>query len=273
MAPRVKETIRGRRAPVSTLTVLAVMPCVLFTGCRHNPQYGKQKQAPPPSSQARYEPPAVRQHSPTVRQQSPVPSAAVAHSPDTGTDEMRGKPVFTETGTASWYGPNYNHKAAADGTIYDQDGMTAAHRTLPLGTTARVTNLATGDQVVVRITDRGPFAPGRVLDLSLGAAKAVGIYRAGVAKVRVEAWAHPNADPAGKWCVQTGAFKAEQDALDLKAALAARYRGARVMEFAGPTGFWVRVDPAAHGKAEAMAMMDWIGAPDASAAPYLVRLD
>lgn len=186
---------------------------------------------------------------------------------------MHGKPDFTETGIASWYGPNYHNKPGADGTIYDQNGLTAAHRTLPLGSVVRVTNLKTGDQVVVRITDRGPFAPGRVLDLSLGAAKQAGIYRAGVAQVKVEAWAHASADPAGRWCVQTGAFKTEQDAVDLKSALLARYHGARVTEFAGPTGFWVRADPTAHGKAEALAMLDWIGAPDAAAAPYLVRLD
>jgi rare lipoprotein A len=188
-------------------------------------------------------------------------------------DDTSVRPVFTEVGTASWYGPNYHHHAAADGTIYDQNGLTAAHRTLPLGTTVRVTNLATGQQVLVRITDRGPFVPGRVLDLSLGAAKAIGVYRAGIAKVRVEAFPHATADPAGKWAVQTGAFKTEQDALDLKAALIARYKGARVSEFAGPTGYWVRIDPAQHDRPQAEAMLRWIGQPDPQALPYLVRLD
>jgi rare lipoprotein A len=151
--------------------------------------------------------------------------------------------------------------------------MTAAHRTLPLGTTVRVTNLATGQQVYVRITDRGPFVRGRVLDLSMGAAKAIGLYRIGVGRVRVEAFAHVAADPAGRWAVQTGPFTTEQDALDLKHALIDRYRGAKVAEFQGPTGFWVRIDPADHEKTEAVAMLDWIGNPDPSAAPYLVRID
>jgi rare lipoprotein A len=133
--------------------------------------------------------------------------------------------------------------------------------------------MATGQQVLVRITDRGPFVPGRVLDLSLGAAKAVGLYRAGVGQVRVEAFAHPNADPDGRWCVQTGAFKTEQDALDLKAALIARYRGSKVSEFQGPTGFWVRIDPAAHDRQTAAKIEDWIGAPDKSSQAYLVRVD
>ena len=209
----------------------------------------------------------------TVNNQPPPPAVTRHKPPDAGFDDTRGKPVFTETGIASWYGPGFHHKPGADGTVFDQDAMTAAHRTLPLGSTARVTNLATGEQVLVRITDRGPFAPGRVIDLSRGAAKACGVYRTGIAKVKVEGFRHVSADPTGKWAVQTGAFKTQQDALDLKAALIARYRGARVMEFSGPTGFWVRIDPALHDRAQAEAMLDWIGKPDEQALPYLVRLD
>jgi rare lipoprotein A len=187
-------------------------------------------------------------------------------------DDTRGKPVFTEVGLATWYGPHYEGRMA-DGTVLNANAMTAAHRTLPLGSTVRVTNLATGQQVLVRITDRGPFVPGRVLDLSLSAARAVGVYRAGTAKVKLEAFAHASADPAGRWCVQTGAFKAQDDALDLKAALVQRYRGAKVSEFQGPTGFWVRIDPAQHGKGEALEIADWIGQPDPAAFPFLVRID
>jgi rare lipoprotein A len=155
----------------------------------------------------------------------------------------------------------------------DPKEMTAAHRTLPLGSTVRVTNVATGQQVLVRITDRGPFAEGRVLDLSEAAAKAVGVYRAGIAKVKIEAYAHASADPAGKWCVQTGAFKTEGDAVDLKTALLERYRGAKVSEFAGATGFWVRIDPAQHAKKQALEIADWIGKPDPTTTPYVVRID
>jgi rare lipoprotein A len=188
-------------------------------------------------------------------------------------DDVSGPPVYTEVGTASWYGPSFNHRAAADGSVYDQDGLTAAHRTLPMGSTVRVTNLATGEQVYVRITDRGPFVPGRILDLSEGAAKAIGLYRAGIGRVRVEAFAHTSADPPGHWCVQTGPFLKEHDALDLKQALLDRYRGARVAEFRGPTGFWVRIDPLDHTRSDATAMLDWIGNPDPRAVPYLVRID
>src|SRR6202041_2437042 len=122
-----------------------------------------------------------------------------------------GKPVSAEIGLASWYGPPYAGRKGADGTVYDQNAMTAAHLTLPMGTMVRVTNLATNQSAVVKITDRGPFVRGRIIDLSLAAAKATGVYRAGVAKVKVEAFAAPvraNADPytdrGGRWCVQIG---------------------------------------------------------------------
>ena len=94
-------------------------------------------------------------------------------------------------GSASWYGPPYTGAKAADGTIYDQNAMTAAHRELPMGSIVRVTNLTNNQSVMVRITDRGPFVEGRIIDLSLAAAKAMDVYRTGVAKVRVEAYAPP----------------------------------------------------------------------------------
>jgi rare lipoprotein A len=229
-----------------------------LAGCHHNRQ------------QIAYQPPPSIDHS---RRASSEGYPANPTPPPGFYDDTSGPPIYTETGLASWYGPNYNHHHAADGTTYDQDGMTAAHRTLPLGTTVRVTNLATGEQVLVRITDRGPFAPGRIIDLSMGAAKAIGLYRAGIGKVRIEAFAHTSTDPAGRWCVQTGPFTAQRDAMDLKNALIQRYQGARVAEFPGPTGFWVRIDPADHARTDALAIQDWIGNPDPKAAPYLVRTD
>jgi rare lipoprotein A len=175
-------------------------------------------------------------------------------------------------GIASWYGPPYNHRAAADGSIYDQNAMTAAHRTLPLGTRVRVTNLATGQTADVRITDRGPFVPGRIIDLSLAAAKATGLYRMGVGKVRVEVYqTPPNADPEGRWCVQVGAFAHESDATRLKQKLLRRYTTAKVIEFAGPTGHWVRYTAAHPDRANAAAVAANIHPSDPAAVPYLVR--
>jgi rare lipoprotein A len=154
--------------------------------------------------------------------------------------------------------------------------MTAAHRELPMGSVVRVTNLANGESVYVRITDRGPFIDGRIIDLSLAAAKAVDVYRAGVAKVRVEAYAppeHPGVDPAGKWCVQIGAFVDEADAIQLKNDLLRRYATAKVIEFAGPTGHWVRIDPKNDTRAVVNQIADSIHIPDPGAQPYIVRLN
>jgi rare lipoprotein A len=184
----------------------------------------------------------------------------------------QGKPVSSEIGLASWYGPPYTGAKAANGSIYDQNAMTAANRELPMGSIVRVTNLTNNESVYVRITDRGPFVDGRIIDLSLAAAKAVDVYRSGVARVRVEAYAPPaGSDPAGKWCVQIGAFLDPMDAVQLKNDLLHRYATAKVIEFAGPTGHWVRINPQGQDKATARRIADSIHVPDAE--PYLVRLN
>jgi len=93
---------------------------------------------------------------------------------------------FSFTGRASWYGPGFHGRRSASGEVFNQHALTAAHRTLPFGTLVRVTNTNNGASVVVRITDRGPFGGGRVLDLSAGAARAIGMIQSGVATVRAE---------------------------------------------------------------------------------------
>lgn len=90
------------------------------------------------------------------------------------------------SGMASWYGPGFHGRRSASGESFNQYAMTAAHRTLPFGTEVRVTNLNNGRQVVVRINDRGPFSHGRIIDLSAGAASAIGLRAAGVGPVKVE---------------------------------------------------------------------------------------
>ena len=92
------------------------------------------------------------------------------------------------------------------------NAMTAAHLTLPLGSIVRVTNVKTGDSTVVRINDRGPFVEGRILDLSLAAAKKIDVWRAGVAQVKVEVLKTPSPlETGGRWCVQIGSLE-EEDA-------------------------------------------------------------
>lgn len=94
------------------------------------------------------------------------------------------------TGSASWYGPGFHGRRTASGERFNQNAMTAAHRTLPFGTRIRVTNLRNNRQVIVRVNDRGPYSHGRVLDLSAGAAHAIGLRSAGVGPVRIEVLAN-----------------------------------------------------------------------------------
>ncbi len=95
-------------------------------------------------------------------------------------------PVFEQTGKASWYGDWHHGKKTASGEKFDKNDLSAAHRTLPLGTEARVTNIENGKSVDVTINDRGPYKQGRVIDLSEAAAKELEIKDKGVARVKIE---------------------------------------------------------------------------------------
>lgn len=93
---------------------------------------------------------------------------------------------FSQTGVASWYGRQFHGRKTASGEVFDMNALTAAHRTLPLNCYVRVTNEKNGKSVIVKINDRGPFHGNRVLDLSYGAAKKLGIVDSGTAKVKIE---------------------------------------------------------------------------------------
>lgn len=95
------------------------------------------------------------------------------------------------SGMASWYGPGFSGNYSASGELFNQYDLTAAHRSLPFGTAVRVTNVDNGRSVVVRINDRGPFAHGRVIDLSTAAAQVIGLISAGVAPVKLEVLPRP----------------------------------------------------------------------------------
>jgi rare lipoprotein A len=117
--------------------------------------------------------------------------AAIIKSSSNGLSPQRslkipGATVGAHIGEASWYGPGFNGKKTANGETFDDSKFTAAHKTLPLGSKARVTNIDTGGFVEVEINDRGPYVNGRIIDLSHAAAKALGIIDAGIAIVRVE---------------------------------------------------------------------------------------
>lgn len=93
---------------------------------------------------------------------------------------------FSQTGVASWYGPGFHGKRTANGETFNQHALTAAHKELPLNSVVRVTRVSTGKSIVVRINDRGPFHDNRVIDLSYGAAKQLGIVHRGSEKVKIE---------------------------------------------------------------------------------------
>jgi rare lipoprotein A len=176
------------------------------------------------------------------------------------------------SGTASWYGPPYNKRRGANGEIFDQDALTAANRTLPLNSLIEVTNLRTGRQAIMRVTDRGPFVPDRVLDLSVGSAKVIGVYLPGLAPVRIDVYATPSPiDEGGRWCVQIGAFKHADEAEKLRNQLQRKYQTANVIEFTGPTGHWVRIRPLHDDKEKAVEIAKELQPKEGEA--YLTRLD
>jgi rare lipoprotein A len=260
--------MRGRAVSVAAISAFALMA----GGCHR--ETTRAYHPPPPPTASTTANHNSRSARPTHPENGDVASTVVP-SPAPVPDRL-GKPVSTEIGLASWYGPPYAGRKGADGNVYNQNAMTAAHLTLPMGTMVRVTNLTNNESAVVKITDRGPFVRGRIIDLSLAAAKATGVYRAGVAKVKVEAVAapvHVNADTGGHWCVQIGAFARESDAVKLKQDLIRRYTTAKVIEFPGPTGYWVRVNPKFPDKRNATEVADGIHPKDPAAEPYLIRTD
>ena len=118
---------------------------------------------------------------------APRPSTEHTPSRTSRTSTSTGdKALLVLEGVASYYADAFHGKQAANGEIFDMNDLTAAHRTLPFGTTVRVTNLANQKNVIVRIIDRGPYVEGRIIDLSLAAAKSVDMIGSGTAKVRIE---------------------------------------------------------------------------------------
>ena len=130
---------------------------------------------------------------------------------------------FAQTGLASWYGPGFHGKRTANGEIYNQYALTAAHRSLPLGTRVKVTNRTSGQAVAVRINDRGPFVDGRIIDLSFAAAKRIGVYGPGTALVRIEVLSAPTPRLAVLYAVQVGSYTDADKASALKQALTQRF--------------------------------------------------
>ncbi|MDQ2946790.1 MAG: septal ring lytic transglycosylase RlpA family protein [Acidobacteriota bacterium] len=199
----------------SRVTVIALLAVVLFSGCRKKHPVMAKATAP-------------------AATRLPAPPKIPSKTP-----EQVGDPRYVELGIASWYGQPFHGRAAANGEIYDMEKLTAAHKTLPFGTWVRVTNLANNKTVDVRITDRGPFIPGRIIDLSHAAAQEIELIGPGVAQVRLDIMAAPEMQLAGSlFSVQAGIFQDRNQAEHLRESLEKQFGAARLIYKDGKPGSW-----------------------------------
>ena len=158
-------------------------------------------------------------------------------------DRFPGYPIgFVEGGMASWYGPGFHGNKTANGERYDMYKLTAAHRTLPLGSVVVVHSLTSGRHVTVRINDRGPFAKGRILDLSLAGAQALGMVGNGTDQVELRVVGY-NSRPEGMGVlrVQIGAFADLQNARALFGQVQREFPDGRIIQVDLPEGRRYRV--------------------------------
>jgi rare lipoprotein A len=168
------------------------------------------------------------------RELPPTPVAAIAPSPVPVSIPVPlqvpvQEAIYRETGMASWYGKELHGKQTANGDVFDMYGLSAAHRTLPLGTLVRVTNLDNFKSITVRINDRGPFLKSRFLDLSYGAAKELGFVSQGTARVKIET-VEAVRDPA-QYTVQAAVFTEEENARMLKERLNTKFGVVSIVPF------------------------------------------
>lgn len=153
--------------------------------------------------------------------------------------------LYHEEGVASWYGPKFHGKKTSSGERFNMYAMTAAHRTLPLGSIVRVTHIGNGRRVVLKVNDRGPFVEGRIIDLSYGAARRLGMVKEGIARVTVEAFAGqpgiPSIGSSGSYFLQVGSFRVREHAEKLEADLRRGLSDIPVSSSGGGSGGYFRV--------------------------------
>ena len=217
---------------------LAAGLVLAFFGCSH---------APPPSPRPV---PPVKKAPPPPAHTRPYKVLGKTYHP------LASAEGFVQKGIASWYGKDFHGRKTSNGEIYNMYGVSAAHKTLPLGTWVRVENLDNGSEVVVRVNDRGPFVEKRIIDLSYGAAKKLGIVGPGTAPVRVVALGKGDSDgdsgrvpssftpvdyTKGNFTVQVGAFVERSNAERLRAKLAAEYPNTHITVFTDDRGTFYRV--------------------------------
>ena len=260
----------------SAIALILLLAMLLIGGCGHPKQAHVQPPPPPAPATTTTAPPAA------VQPAAKNPGAAekpAEEKPEAAADLAEptipadAKPLETQHGIASWYGPPYHNRRGSNGEVYNMHAMTAAHREFALGSIVRVTNVKTGHTVLVRITDRGPFIPGRVVDLSLAAARKIDVWLPGTAEVKVELMVSgAPLDAAGKWAVQIGGFTTEHTATKLADHLTRRYHTAKVLRFASPAGdWWIRVRVVDDDRSRAQKLAAETKTPEG--AVFVVRLD
>ena len=180
---------------------------------------------------------------------------------------------WTEAGVASWYGHPYHGRASANGEIYDMEKLTAAHRTLPFETWVRVEDLDNGKTVEVRITDRGPFVEGRIIDLSHAAAREIAMIGPGTAKVRIEVIRTPPQPASGQFAVQVGAFRDRRNAERLRETMEQAYGTARIVVHDGRPPMWRVLVGTEPSEDAAGALAARIRLESSTRAAFVVRLD
>jgi rare lipoprotein A len=167
-----------------------------------------------------------------------VPAAKVA--PPTVSDNR-----VSQTGIASWYGPGFHGKATASGEIYDQNELTAAHQTLPLGSKVMVTNLENGSTAEVLVNDRGPFAKNRIIDLSYAAAQSINMVGPGTALVRIDVIASPirleTIRSSLDYTLQLGSFTQLENAQQLRDRLARSFANVTINPLRSKDNTYYRV--------------------------------
>lgn len=233
---------------------------VVLSGCAH--KHTRRASVPPPP------PPAGRPSKPESNSRTPTESRT-RPSPANPSSA----PLLVENGKASWYGHPYHGRAAANGEIYDMEKMTAAHRTLPFDTWVRVVNLTNEKAVEVRITDRGPFVDGRIIDLSHAAARAIDMIGPGTADVRVEVIREPDKTPTALYGVQVGAFRSRENAERERARMEKQYGRAKLVKRDGDTTVWRVLVGAEKSEDAADALRERIRQDSHERNGFVVRLD
>ncbi len=217
-------------------SILLAALALLTSACGHKPVMLAPPQPPPAM------PPGVSWGRPNAAGEYPHPERAPENVQPEASERVPAPlrvGMIWQVGVASFYGRREQGNYTASGERFDMRRMTAAARTLPFGTIVRVTDLATGRSVNVRINDRGPFWPHRIIDLSVGAAKRIGLYRQGLGRVRLRIVRLPRPLPPGVYTVQVGWFTRRGEFQRCRRAMR-RYLHEPVVSFHSREGRWLR---------------------------------